>query len=228
MVAQRGHRHQNLMQTENQIQTTVASALSSLLPTKEKKLLKFSDGGNWREKWLKLKLHHRKLVDLAGAAQSFAERFFSNWKDDSLFVISGPTGVGKTHVCDGLYRWATHVRLHLPARGAWPAHELPSITWVPWPKAVNLINETRTEFLQDVERSSLLVLDDIGAENDPWKKGADRLCQILSHREREFTIVTTNIEPYLWSEKYDVRIADRLVRNSVIVNLEGVPSYATI
>lgn len=189
--------------------------------------MKFSDGEHWRNKWLNLSLHHRQLVDLATTAQAFAERFFSNWKDNSLLVIAGPSGVGKTHACDGIYRWATHVRLHLPARGAWPAHELPSISWVPWPYACNLINENRNGFLEDVGRASLLVLDDVGAENDPWKKGADRLCQILSQREREFTIVTTNIDPAAWADKYDVRIADRLMRNSVVVNLEGVPSYAT-
>lgn len=210
------------------IQTTVTSALNSLLPTKEKRLLKFSDGGNWRAKWLNLNLHHRKLVDLSAATQAFAERFFSNWKDDSLLVIAGPTGTGKTHVVDGLYRWATHVRLHLPARGLWPAHEMPIISWVPWPYACNLINENRNSFLEDAGRAALLVLDDVGAENDPWKKGADRLCQLLNQREREFTIITTNIEPHLWSEKYDVRISDRLLRNSVVVNLDGVPSYATM
>lgn len=164
---------------------------------------------------------------MATETQAFAERFFSNWRDKSLLVISGKTGTGKTHTCEGLYNWATTVRLHIAARGAWPVHEVPSIMWKSWPLACNQINENMTDFIEDAHKAALLILDDVGAENDPWKKGADRLCQLLSKRERDFTVVTTNLKPEVWAEKYDVRVADRLLRNSVVVNLEGVPSFAT-
>ena len=80
--------------------------------------------------------------------------------------------------------------------------------------------------MTDCLESSLLVLDDIGAENDPWKIAADRLCQILSRRERKFTVLTTNIKPADWPVKFDGRINDRLLRNSCIVDLTGVPSFA--
>ena len=97
---------------------------------------------------------------------------------------------------------------------------------MPWPEIANEIAESKNEWLTDAIDCELLVLDDVGAENDPWKRCADKLCQILSRREKKFTILTTNIKPESWPAQFDGRITDRLLRNSVVVDLSSTESYA--
>ena len=41
-------------------------------------------------------------------------------------------------------------------------------------------------------------------------------------------MITTNIPVGEWGVKFDARIADRLFRNSVIVDLFGLPSYVEV
>jgi DNA replication protein DnaC len=82
--------------------------------------------------------------------------------------------------------------------------------------------------MQDCIDASLLALDDVGAETDRHHVGTGKLCQILSRRERRFTIVTTNIQPDFWEVKFDRRVSDRFLRNSIVVDLSAVPSYGTL
>jgi len=81
------------------------------------------------------------------------------------------------------------------------------------------------DVLDDLCRDEMVVLDDAGSEHDPSKMAADKFCQIIGQREKRFTIVTTNISPSDWGTKWDVRVADRLLRNSVVVDLTGAESY---
>ena len=106
----------------------------------------------------------------------------------------------------------------------WPNH--PSAIFLQWPELAVEFAAKNFSAVQDANSSDLLVLDDIGADNDPWSVARDMLCQILSRRERKFTVVTTNIQMQDWAEKFDVRINDRLMRNSIIVDLSNVPSYS--
>jgi len=53
----------------------------------------------------------------------------------------------------------------------------------------------------------------------------DKLCQILSLREKRWTLVTTNVKPSEWVEKFDLRTASRFTRSSTIIDLSGVPEY---
>lgn len=95
-----------------------------------------------------------------------------------------------------------------------------------WPEVANELNEKNFSSMQGLMDHELIVLDDVGAENDPWKVCADKLCQIMSRRESKFAVVTTNAAPDKWTEVFDGRITDRFLRNSVLVDLSGVPSYA--
>lgn len=109
----------------------------------------------------------------------------------------------------------------------WPGGRFPQSIFVAWPEAAAQFGEKNYSVVQDAIGNELVILDDIGAENDPWKICADKLCQILTRREQMFSIVTTNVQPADWTEKFDGRIHDRLLRNSVVVDLTGVPSYST-
>ena len=72
---------------------------------------------------------------------------------------------------------------------------------------------------------NLLVIDDIGAEYDPSKIATEKLYLLLEHRERKWMVLTTNVPPEKWEEKFERRISSRLLRNSHIVALDKVPDY---
>jgi DNA replication protein DnaC len=181
----------------------------------------------WQRKWLDLECHHSAIQQLAGEAQEWAFRWFRNVPVKSLLVIHGETGCGKTHVARRLYEYA-----RAAASMAWQKghHQSPpSVVAMKWPECVaSMIDHGEDAWVLDACEAGFLWLDDIGAENDPWKKGADRLCQILSRRETKFSVVTTNIASAQWPERFDIRIADRLFRNAAVVDLSSVPSFTMI
>lgn len=80
--------------------------------------------------------------------------------------------------------------------------------------------------IDDMLDATVLILDDIGAEHDPTRAAVEKLYLILEHRENRHTWVTTNIPPGGWEQRFDRRIADRLFRNSVHVDMAKCPSYS--
>jgi DNA replication protein DnaC len=81
--------------------------------------------------------------------------------------------------------------------------------------------------LEDLFTTNTIALDDIGAEHgSPFV--SEKLCQVLSRRERLYTVVTTNIAPEHWPTKMELRVADRLMRNSVQIDLSEAESYALV
>lgn len=95
-----------------------------------------------------------------------------------------------------------------------------------WPAVVDAIRNKELGSVEEGIGVDGLILDDVGADDDPFRQSADKLCQILSRREFKFTVITTNIEQKDWAEKFEARIVDRFMRNSIVVNLDIVPSYA--
>lgn len=183
---------------------------------------------DWQQKWLRLDVVDKRLQKLADDAENFCGRFYRNDTQKSLLVIIGPYGCGKTHVAKSIWHFCRLAATGSYQTGVWPDGNVPSTLCVSWPMACNALNERKFSLVQDYIQSDLLVLDDIGAENDPWKVCADKLCQVLSRRERKFTVITTNVKPVEWPNKFDGRIADRLLRNSIVVDLTGLKSYALI
>jgi len=90
-------------------------------------------------------------------------------------------------------------------------------------------NEFEFSEMEDLMEEALVFLDDLGAETDKKSKSAcGKLCQVLSHRERKFTVITTNTAPDTWAEAFDSRVADRLVRNTELVDMFRIPSYSEV
>jgi DNA replication protein DnaC len=143
-----------------------------------------------------------------------------------LLVLCGDTGTGKTHAARAISRYCTMASMTAFEGGKWGARRIPSTAFVPWPEAANQFGDKNFSAMDDCCGNDLVTLDDVGAENDPWKVCADKLCQILSRRENRFTVLTTNIAIEAWPTVFDTRISDRLVRNSKVVDMAGVPSYA--
>lgn len=171
---------------------------------------------SWQAKWLKMDCHHPSIQSMADDVEDFCGRFFRGRFEKTLLVLCGRTGTGKTHVAKQVVKWADHVAREAYDQGNWPRGEIPGRFYVSWPLVVSQFMEKEFGVMDDLIHSALVVLDDLGAENDPFSIGKDKLCQILTSRENKFTIVTTNIMPESWDERFDARISDRLLRNSVV------------
>jgi DNA replication protein DnaC len=180
----------------------------------------------WQRKWLALDATCAPLQALADAAEAFCHRWFINDTRNCVLVIVGDSGNGKTHTLRAIHNFCTASAMAAFEKQNWGGEKIPKTFYLSWPEAANEFNEKRFSLMSDALNADLLCLDDIGAENDPWNVCKDRLCQLLSKRERKFTVITTNIAPAKWNEKFEARIDDRLLRNSVVIDLTGVTSYA--
>ena len=59
---------------------------------------------------------------------------------------------------------------------------IPSQTFAFWPEIVTELRRKDESSMQDLMECDLVIIDDIGADDDPWKQGADGLCKILTRR----------------------------------------------
>jgi DNA replication protein DnaC len=180
----------------------------------------------WQQKWLRLDVVAPEIQELATAAESFCSRWFNNSPGKTLLVIVGDYGSGKTHTAKAIFRFCLSAAMSAFDTKKWGEHRFPNSTFISWPEAANAFNEKHFGIMDEAMENDLVILDDVGAENDPWKICSDRLCQVLSRREKRFTVVTTNVSPINWEERFDGRINDRLLRNSVVVDISKVPSYS--
>jgi DNA replication protein DnaC len=177
-----------------------------------------------------MEMHHPSIQTAALLAERFCGRWFRNDTTLSMLVIMGESGCGKTHIAKAILRFchsAAFMALEKGGRTGWADH-VPSSRFVAWPEIVEEFKRKEFSSFEDMKAEDLLIIDDIGAEDDPFKQASNILCQVLSRRERKFTVITTNIKREDWAAKFDVRIADRLLRNSVVIDMFGVPSYAEI
>ena len=120
-------------------------------------------------------------------ARQAAEKFVDNPR--GLFVLIGPSGVGKTHLAAAI-------------SNAWRALGQDDIMFVVVP---DLLDHLRAAFspqspvsydrrFDELKRTRLLVLDDLGTESaTPWAK--EKLFQLLNYRYTAMlpTIITTSI-----------------------------------
>ena len=166
----------------------------------------------WQRKWLRLDVTCPEVQEMATECERWLLRYYLGNTRKSLLVLAGHTGCGKTKTAYKVAEWA---------RGAGGTIVVES-----WPEVADGFKEGCYGVIGDMIEAGLLILDDVGAEHDPSKNGQDKLCQILSRRERKQTLITTNIAPDQWMEFFEARITDRLFRNSVHVDLSGAPSFA--
>lgn len=150
-----------------------------------------------------------------------------------LLVMYGPNGCGKTHAARALNHWFKQVRMQIGPmsvrtdEGGEDA-KLVESRFVNWAECVDGIKKDQWLVFDHLANECLAILDDIGAEHDPSGIGREKLYMILSRRETMHTIITTNFAPSEWPKKFENRIASRLFRNSVHVDLTQVPDYNAI
>ena len=94
-----------------------------------------------------------------------------------------------------------------------------------WPQLLDTFKNGGWDVVEDMFSTSVLIIDDLGAGHDPSGVGTDKLCQVLSKRERMWTLITTNITMDHWKDQFDQRVASRFIRGSTIVDLSSVPDH---
>lgn len=130
-------------------------------------------------------------------------------------VLSGPVGVGKTHLAVAIAQYAIEQNSMAAYFAAVP----------------DLMDHLRSSFapssaegyderFDEIRTAQLLVLDDLGTENaTPWAQ--EKLYQIINHRyvERLPTVITTNAD----IRSIDDRIASRMLdhRLSTLVEIDA-------
>lgn len=187
----------------------------------------------WCENWLQLNVaHHPDLQKLERAVTKFCLNIWVNPKRGWLLVIHGENGTGKTHCAKAVHRWIQstgHANQYIRAIKQADEHRtyLRSYFWS-WPELIDHLKNGGWDIISDLLEVPVLIIDELGGEHDPSRVGVDKLCQVLSHRERMFTLVTTNIQPEAWEKTFDRRIASRFGRNAITVDLSNVPDFATL
>ncbi len=184
---------------------------------------------NWQNKWLKLDCHDPKLQAMADTVEKYCGRWFRYNPHPGLLVLAGECNSGKTHSARRIALWAQSVAMKAFEDGGGKTwKKFPSVVYLRWPEVVDSFRDNLTGSMDDMLSAGLLILDDVGAEYDPTQNATNKLCQVLNRREKEFTVITTNITVESWGEKFDIRISDRFLRNSEVVDLFGIPSYAFV
>lgn len=151
-------------------------------------------------------------------------RFSTAWKEGlspRWLTLCGNSGIGKTH-CAG--------RLWEAIRGSdWFERNSGREQYFPkflkWPDVINrLRNGDAWEWFRDIQLWPFVVIDDFGAERDPNGFSADNLYTMMSMREGQWTMFTTNLSTKQIATM-DSRIISRLIRHSSVVCEIHAPDF---
>lgn len=182
----------------------------------------------WRQKWLPIKTdHHPKLEELAAALQHFCCGVLADPINGKMLVLFGENGTGKTCSTRMVSRWIQKVG---PSNKYVDRDDnvrfVDGVFWS-WPELLDAFKNGGWDIVESLFGATVLILDELGGGHDPTLVGVDKLCQVLSKREKKWTIVTTNILPENWQEKFDRRIASRL-NAAQWIDLSKVPDYRAV
>lgn len=146
-----------------------------------------------------------------------------------LIVMYGANGCGKTHAAKAVRNWFKAHRISIgPVIIQTEDGEdcqIPDCCYRNWPAVVDGFKQDQWLVVDRLSNDYFSVIDDAGAEHDPSKIGLEKLYLILSRREYRHTIFNTNYGLKHWTEKFEKRIASRLLRNAVHIDLTNVPDY---
>ena len=181
----------------------------------------------WLNKWLGLTPTHPQLERLESEIYQFCADYAKQPGTGYRLILHGENGCGKSHTAKAVSRWAKRAAIQMPLVDADEGLRLADSSFHNWASVVDSLKSPKAdwEIFDEMQRVSLLVLDDVGAEHDPSGIGREKLYLILERREYKFTILTTNIAPNQWDEVLSRRIASRFLRNAKHIDLSEVPDY---
>ncbi len=180
----------------------------------------------WQKKWLRLETsHHRKLKDLEDQITIACRNIWRDPARGQLVIIYGENGSGKTHCVKAVHYWISQIghAKQFITRANHISH-LYAIYWR-WPELLDKMKSGGWDLIEDLFDAPVLIIDELGGGHDPSGVGTDKLCQVLSRREKRWTFITTNLVQSAWETALDRRIASRFFRNSVCIDLSDVPDF---
>lgn len=146
-----------------------------------------------------------------------------------LLLLAGSNGTAKTHCAKAVRAWLAlvgHGKQYVNPDEPNHIRHLDCLFWH-WPRLLDTFKNGGWDAIEDMFTATVLIIDDLGAGHDPSGVGTDKLCQVLSKREKMWTLITTNVMPPAWEESFDRRVASRFMRNSTLVDLSDVPDFST-
>jgi DNA replication protein DnaC len=145
-------------------------------------------------------------------------------------TITGLNGVGKTMVARRVWRWyQEHGRVLREWAMERAGHfcKMRSGRFVDWRRMVTRLREgTGFSEFDDLRDVWLLILDEIGMEQDKSGFATDKLAELLSGRLHKWTMMTSNVSVMEWAE-IDARIGSRMTRDGSKVIEVKCRDYAT-
>ena len=159
-----------------------------------------------------LELYNTELMEVIELCWEWEKGIVDHPKFHSMLIISGPVGCGKTTICRRLFRGLQRELLC-------------ENEWTTGPDLCTAAGACDERLLEDCQNTRLLGIDDLGAEVDQFGRFAGRLGTLLSTRERRPTIITTNVPSSKWGSRWDERVQDRMLRNSLIFEFKATRSY---
>lgn len=172
-----------------------------------------------------MEVTHPEIQTMADALQEFAVQWLKNLAGRKRMVIVGQTGCGKTRAAKAIYRWCRNQACE--AFDSRRGDTIPAVGLMEWSRAVRLPEPEWAGRISEAAASSITVIDDLGAEVDEFKSGLPiaRACEILNGLDGRFSLITTNVPPEQWADRWDARVSDRLLRDANVMVL-SVPSFA--
>jgi DNA replication protein DnaC len=183
----------------------------------------------WRERWITARLamerYHPDVAKLEVAVWGFCRAFVDQPHRPKRLLLYGNNGNGKSRALRAIKRWIADRALELPLFHDEENMRTCECALINWAEQVDRF-KAGDWYIEHLIEADMLLLDDLGAEHDPSKAGVEKLYLLLERRERKWTVVTTNVLPEAWEQKFERRIADRLFRNFEHVDLSNLPSFS--
>ena len=159
---------------------------------------------------------NQNLVDAVTLAKNYTKDF------DGFFLVTGPTGVGKTHLALAIA--GIRIKKSLPVYFSFMPNLLDKLR-----RSFNLENSSSKIDFEEIINFPFLILDDLGSENSSnWTDGKIYQIIVQRHNLKLPTVITTrNIEenPFDYGQ-YTEGIRSRLNDNGIVNAIHiGSPDY---
>jgi len=188
------------------------------------KLLSIRDSAEFRAKVIGLDESDPLPRRLSKSAEAWIKAAATNRRDNGTWmVVCGPTGVGKSHALRASRDFMVNHAVDLYGE-FWTCP--PSVIHCAWSRIIDLDDEEWDNWLYDLRRSHVVILDDVGSEVDRFKSGApaERLRITFETCERKFLLISTNLRPDRWVEAFDERVKSRMMR-AVTLDMTGATDW---
>lgn len=192
----------------------------------------------WLDKWLRINATHPQLQALEKAVYQFCGDYAKSPRIGHRLLIYGENGTGKSHAARTIFHWARDIAMQIPCVKQEENIDDPSMEntgfglatasmWN-WTTMMNRMKNGEWQLIEDLFTPHMLIVDDIGADHDPSKLGVEKLYLLLERREFKWTVMTTNIHPDQWADKFDRRIQSRFLRSTKLIALDQVPDFNSL